>query len=66
MMGQVFHQFKDLHLDAQFFGQLAPQTLFEALTRFAFAAGKFPQAAQVRAGRTLGDEQLAAAKNQAR
>jgi hypothetical protein len=38
--------------------------LFKGFIRFALAAGKFPQAAEMRLGVTLGDEQFATAENQ--
>jgi hypothetical protein len=38
--------------------------LLEGFVRFALAAGKFPQATEMRLGVTLGDEQFAVAKNQ--
>ena len=63
-MGETFEQFADLHFDAQFLAQLARKTFFEGFGPLAFAAGKFPQAAQVGIGMTLGDKQLSIAKDQ--
>lgn len=56
-------QIPDADLDAKFLAQFARETLLKGLARFALAARKFPQAAQVIAGMPLGDEQLTGAEN---
>ena len=38
--------FADAHLNAQFFAAFARDTFRQTLTRFHFAAGKFPQSAE--------------------
>ena len=65
-MGQLLRHLMHLHFNAQFLGQFAPETLLETFARLQFAAGKFPQAAQVGLRQPPGDEQLPASKNQAR
>jgi hypothetical protein len=65
MMGDVLDQFAHLGLDAQFLGQFALEALLEGFAGLAFSAGEFPQAAQVRARRALGDEKFAVAEDQA-
>ena len=53
------------HIDfhAQFLAQLPGEALLGRFARLAFAAGKFPQPAEVILMATLGDEQLAAVKD---
>ena len=58
-------QFSNHDLDAQFFTKLAPEALLEGFARFAFATGEFPQAAEMRGGVALGDEQLTGAEDEA-
>ena len=57
-----FKQAANQHGHSEFLLQFPNQTLLEALARFAFAAGKFPQPAQVGIGVALGDKKLAGAK----
>ena len=61
----TFEQGTDLDGDAQLFQQFALQSLLVGLARFALATRKLPQATQVCAGRTLGDQQLASTEDQA-
>ena len=63
-VGDLFKQFADGDLDAQFLAQFADQALLEGFVRLAFAAGKFPKPAQMRIRVALGDEQFAVAENQ--
>ena len=65
LVSEALDQFANDDFDPQLFPQFARQTLFEGFVRFTFAAGKFPKSAKVDVHMTLGDEQLAAAKNQA-
>ena len=59
-------QCSDNDFDAEFFPQFTDKALLEGFARFAFATGKFPQAAQMRIGVALRDEQLAGTEDQAR
>jgi len=64
----VFHgleQCSDDDFDAKFLAQLADKALLEGFARLTFAARKFPQAAEVRSGVTLGNEQFSRTKDQA-
>jgi hypothetical protein len=63
-VGDGFKQFADGDFHAEFLADFADQALLEGFVRFAFAAGKFPQPAEMRFGVALGDEQFAAAENQ--
>ena len=64
-MDDVLDQGVYLHFDAQFFTEFAVEALLKTFAGFAFAAGKFPQAAEVRASGTAGDQQAPIAENQA-
>jgi hypothetical protein len=57
-VGEGFDEFEDFHIASQFLTQFAPETGFEGFVRFAFAARKLPQTAQVRVRVPLGDEQF--------
>jgi hypothetical protein len=63
-VGDGFKKFADGDFHAEFLADFAHQALLEGFVRFALAAGKFPQAAEMRLGVTLGDEQFAIAKYQ--
>lgn len=63
-MRNGFDQFLDFHLDPQLLHQLAAETILRRLSRFALAAGKFPQTAQMIVGPTLRYKQKAITKNQ--
>jgi len=59
-----FKQFADRNFDSKFLVNFADKTLFESFVHFPFAAGKFPQSAEVRVGAALSDEQFAIMKNE--
>jgi hypothetical protein len=63
---ELFDPFYDLDMNAEFLPQLASQALFDCFAGLAFPTGKFPKPSQVRPGRSLGDQQFAIPKNQAR
>jgi hypothetical protein len=65
MMDDLLDQVAHLGVDAQFLGQFPLETLLEGFARLALSAGEFPQAAQVRARRALGDEQFSLSEDQA-
>jgi len=65
-MGEVLDEIFYLNFDAQFLPEFAVEALLKGLARFAFAARKFPQAAQVPASGAPGDQKFALAKNQTR
>jgi hypothetical protein len=50
--------------NAKFFVEFALEALLEGFSGFAFAAGEFPEAAKVRFGRALRDEEFAGAKDE--
>lgn len=54
---------RDFH--PQFLPQLADETFLKSFSRLTFAAGEFPQTAQVRIGVALGDEELAGPEDEA-
>ena len=64
-VGDGLEKFADLDFDAEFLQQFALQAIFIGFTGMAFAAGKFPQAAQMRLRAALGDQEQAVAENQA-
>ena len=49
---------KDVHLAAEFFLEFPMERLLSTFTRVDFAPWKFPQASEVFAGRSAGDEQF--------
>jgi hypothetical protein len=51
--------------DAEFLSEFAFEAVFECFARLAFAAGEFPEAGEVRAGRAAGDEEAGIAENEA-
>ena len=59
-------QFANGNLRAQFLADFADEALLKAFARLAFAAGKFPQPAEMRICVTLRDEEFAFAENQSR
>ena len=60
-----FNEPEDRDFDSKFLHQLAVKRLFEGFFGFEFAAGEFPEPAEMPIGRALGDEQLAVAEDQA-
>ena len=65
-MRDFLAEFVNGDFDSQLLAQLAAQTLFKRLAFMPFAAGKFPQAAEVRVGVALCDEEFAGAEDQSR
>ena len=63
-VGDGFKEFADGDGHAQFLADFADQALLEGFARLAFAAGKFPQSAQMGPGVTPGDEQFALVEDQ--
>ena len=63
-MDHGLHEFFDVNFNSKFLLQFAMKAVLKALSRFAFAAGKFPQAAEMRSGGALGNEELAGAKDE--
>ena len=59
-----FKQFANGNLHAEFLADFTHKTLLKSFARFTFAAGKFPQSAEVRAGMALRDEEFSTAKNE--
>ena len=59
-----FEEVYDVDGDAEFFADFAEEALFKGFGGFAFAAGEFPEAAEVGAGLAPGEEDAAAAKNE--
>lgn len=55
----------DGDFDAEFFAEFADEAVLEGFVGLEFAAGKFPESAEVVAGAALGDEELASAENEA-
>ena len=58
-----FEEFADHDFDAEFLAQFADERDFKGFARFHFAAGKFPQPAEVRVCVALGDKELARAED---
>jgi hypothetical protein len=65
-VGEGFDQLEHLHLDSQFFPELALQAFREGLPGLALAPGKLPQASQVIPGSALSDQQTSLPEHQAR
>ena len=63
-VGNFFKQSADLNFDAEFFAKFAHKAFLESLVWFAFAAGKFPKAAEMRVRMAPGDEQFAVAEDE--
>ncbi len=57
---ELFEQFVDGNIHPQFLADFADQAFLKRFTQLTLAAGKFPQAAEMRLCMTLGDQQLAA------
>ena len=64
-VGDFFDLVTDGDLDADFFAEFADEAVFEGFVGLDFAAGEFPEEAEVIAGAALGDKELAGAENQA-
>ena len=64
VVGDGFKEFADGDGHAEFLVDFAGEALLEGFVRFAFAAGEFPQPAQMGPGVAPGDEQFAAAKDE--
>lgn len=64
IMRDALEQFSYPNTNAEFFHQLARETLLEGFARLAFAPGEFPKPAQVRVSVALCDEEFARAENQ--
>ena len=58
-VGDFFDLGADADLDAEFFAEFANEAVFEGFVGLEFAAGEFPEEAEVIAGAALGDEELA-------
>ena len=65
IMGDLLEQLAKRHLDAQLLQKFAHEACLEGLTCLALATGELPQAGQVGANRTLGDQKFLLVKNQA-
>ena len=63
-MGDLLEQLAKRHLDGQFLAEFTRETFLEGLTLLKLAAGELPQAGQVGANRTLGDQNFLLVKNQ--
>ena len=64
-VGDFFDLGADGDFDAEFFAEFAREAVLESFTGLKFAAGEFPEAAEVIAGAALGDEELAVAEDEA-
>lgn len=64
-VGDFFDLADDGDFNAEFFAEFADEAVLEGLAGLDFAAGKFPEAAEVIAGAALGDEEFTCAKNEA-
>lgn len=64
-VGDFFDLAANGDLDAEFFAEFANEAMFEDFVGLDFAAGEFPEEAEVIAGAALGDEELAGAENEA-
>ena len=64
-VGDFFDLFSDGDFDAEFFAEFAREAMFEGFVALEFAAGKFPEAPEVVAGATLGDEEFTSAEDEA-
>ena len=63
-VGDGLKEFADGDFHAEFLADFADEALLEGFARLAFAAGKFPQPAEMRLGVAPGDEQFAVAENE--
>ena len=63
-MGDFFQQSANGNFHAQLLADFADEALLKVFVRLALAAGKFPQAAEVRMGVAPGDEEFSAAKDE--
>ena len=59
-----FKQATDFDFNVEFLAQFADEALLESFARLEFAAGKFPESAEVRAGMAPGDEKFAAMEDE--
>ena len=64
-VGDFFDLFSDGDFDAEFFAEFAREAMLEGFVALEFAAGKFPEAAEVVAGAALGDEEFTSAEDEA-
>jgi hypothetical protein len=64
-VGDFFDLVSDGDFDAEFFAEFADEAVLESFAELDFAAGEFPEAAEVIAGAALGDEELAGAEDEA-
>ncbi len=64
MVRDGFDAFEDFHIAAEFLAEFAFQTFRKGFARFTFAAGEFPQTAQMRVSITLGDQKFAVAEDE--
>ena len=64
-VGDFFDLRADGDFDGEFFAEFADEAVFEGFSGFDFAAGEFPEEAEVVAGAPLGDEELAGAEDEA-
>jgi hypothetical protein len=63
IVGDALKKRSDIHLDSQFLTELPRETILESLAVLAFAARELPKSSEVSLGATLGNEQLAVAKD---
>lgn len=59
-------QFAHDDFNAEFLAEFTQERLLEGFAGLEFTAGEFPQAAEMRVGMALGDEQLTGAEHEAR
>ena len=63
-MFKSFHALAHIHDYAEFLMQFSLEAFGKGFAGLAFAAGKFPQASLMTAGRALGDQEFAITKQQ--
>ena len=64
VVANFLEQFADGNFHAQLLADFADEALLKGFARLAFAAGKFPQSAEMRIGMALRDEQFAVAEDE--
>ena len=64
-MREFLDEFADADFHAEFLAQFPGEALLGGFARLAFAAGKFPQPAEVRVRVALGDEEFAGTEDEA-
>ena len=64
VVADFLEEFADGNFHAEFLADFADEALLEGLARLAFAAGKFPQPAEMRLRVALRDEQFAAVEDE--